>query len=297
MVQVTMPSDLDIYQDGNDPTEPGDIKINKGTLQDIHHCDALDDGTSIWSVHSGVGVTIALDTSVHVEGTGCIKVTVPSGITAIVKATKSAGSWDISLQKYLKVWLKRSSTVDYMILHFGEAAYDEQTSPDIHPIHSTVWSQKSWDISAIAVASRNAVTIFALEVSNIGSSERVINIDYVYADPGPSQIKAYDGDKTILVYPKFYVGTYTGDGFDDHRIDIPRKGIPDAIMTFMGSGTANAGMLWTSTMTVGNSQQIEGGAILTTGIKSVGDCYFTLGTHARVNKDTEPYHYMVWWAD
>ena len=70
MVSGTMPSDLSIYIDGNDPTEPGDIKVVKGSLLELDDCDS----NAAWSIVAGAGVTIteSQGPSGPHEGTGCL---------------------------------------------------------------------------------------------------------------------------------------------------------------------------------------------------------------------------------
>jgi hypothetical protein len=55
MVQTTIPDSLDITMSEEDPTEPGDIKIVRGTLLELDDCDA----DTQWSVESGGGFLLS----------------------------------------------------------------------------------------------------------------------------------------------------------------------------------------------------------------------------------------------
>lgn len=292
MVQATIPKNIELYADGTDP-DPMEVKVVKGALQDIHRCDAIDDGTAVWSVHSGAGVTIALDNSIVQEGTGSIKVTVPAGITAIIKCTKASGSWNLSSYKYLKVYLRKSTTITMGSVYFGEAAYNEQGQA--FSMGSNVWWQKNWDISGIAAASRDAVTIFA--VSATAGGPGYFWIDYVYADPGPSEIVGNDGDRRIRLYPKVYVGNYTGNG-TSQTITIPRKGTP--AMVFVketGSVGGPSAIWWHKDMTATYSEGFGGGNKVTNAITGVADGSFTVGGNAAVNTNGLQYNFFVLWED
>ncbi len=290
MVQGIIPSSTDVMMDGDAPTEPGDIKVVKGALLVLDACDA----TTQWSVHSGAGVTIELDNTIVYEGTGSIKVTVPPSTTAIIKATKAAGSWDLSSYNYLRVALRRAQA-GAMTAFFGEVAYNEQTSGSFGTIAANSWFQKSWDISGIAAASRNGVTIFAVSMLNASATEtRYFWIDYVFADPGPSAVRAFDGDRVINIYPKVYTSSYPGTGVAK-TITIPRKGTPSSVI-IQGAGHPS---FWKTT-SMGSTNSLElgaGAAFQTDRIIALGDCSFGIDTHNDVNQDTHTYHYMAFWDD
>jgi hypothetical protein len=225
------------------------------------------------------------------QGTGAIKVNIPHGITAIIKVTKSAGSWNLSTYKYLKVYLLSYATVTYNTLYFGEAAYNEQS----HAVGITgphYWYQAIWNISGIGSGDRDAATMFAISLTASGATSAMVWIDYLFADPGASQIKAFDGDRVILLYPKVYTGSYVGNG-GAQTIDIPRKGTPTAIRIIrLGS----YGCSWITGMTAGHSNK-EDGTNLTTGITAVADCSFSVGNAVCVNEAQETYYFIAWWDD
>ena len=287
-----MPADLGIFMDENDPTEPGDIKIVKGTVEILDDCDS----DAAWSVESGAGVTIEVDNSQVYEGTGSIKVTVPPSTTAVIKATKSAGVWNLTNYKYLRVFLYHG-TPGYMPncnLHFGEGAYNEQNF-GVFTLPFPCWVQKSWDISGIPVASKNEVTIFAVTLPNASAFfSHIVRIDYIFADPGPSQVKAFDGDRVILLYPKFYRGTYVGTGNDDLSVLIPRKGTPNRIDIVKDDGTNM--VTWIQGMDIGDSLRI-GAATITDGIKTISDGSFTVGVNATVNTNGDTHIFTCFWDD
>jgi hypothetical protein len=272
----------------DDPIEPGEIKVIKGTILELDDCDSI----TQWSVHSGAGVTIELDESQVYEGTGSIKVTVPVGITAIIKCTKSSGSWDLTTYKYLKVVLRAENATPNCNLYFGEAAYNEQNLGAF--TMSPSWVQKSWDISGISAASRNAATIFAVYIPNASGVVRTFHIDYVFADPGPSQVKAFDGDKVIQLYPKICTGHYHGTG-SPLTVTLNRKGTPSGILLLPNTGARDS-FAWQTEMG-GYAKNLSNSAIANTVITAVGDGYFTLGTNANTNTSTEIVSYIVMWDD
>ena len=296
MTQETEEESATMVEDENDPIEPGDIKIVKGTLEVLDNCDS----DAQWSVESGEGVTIEEDSSVVQEGSGSLKITIPPSTTAIVKLT--GGPWDLSALKYLKLWhfyygSGEGAGLGNAYLYFGEAVYNENVSSAF--FINNVWSCKSWDISEIPAANRNAVTQFAFKVvNNDATFPYDCWIDYVIADPGPSQIKAFDGDRVIQLYPKVYTSHYHATGDDDLAITIPRKGPPSRIQI---DGMVTRTVLWTTDMAAGHSKRMSNDTAdntdITDGIKSVGDCYFTVGTGAQVNTNGTIYHYTVWWDD
>lgn len=293
MVQVTVPKDLKIYQDENDPTEVGDIKLVSTSATELDDCDAI----TQWSVHSGAGVTVTLDNADVHEGTGSVKVFIPAGVTAIVKATKSSGSWDLSSHKYLKAWLKPSrGTLTSMYLHFGESAYDEQSTASFSMSANGAFQVKAWDISAIAAASRDGVTLFSIQATNGGSSPIYLNIDYVISDSGYSSIKAKDTDRVIQLYPKIFVGTYDGDGNDNKQIAIPRMGVPNVVRVMALQNTYPEVVKITG-MASARSKATDGTYLASDGIKSMADGYFTLGTNVWVNEAGKDYYFMVFWQD
>ncbi len=299
MAGTIIPADLEIDMDGTDPDQPGDIKIVKGTVLELDDCDA----TTIWTVQSGAGVTISLDNAKVREGTGSIKVNVPAGITAIVKATKASGSWDISLHNYLRFSLSQKggplTTMTGFKAYFGETAYNDQ-GPQALTAPGISWTDYGWLISGIAAASRNAVTIVAFEATApVGAS--FFNIDYVYAAPGPSKIKAYDGDATIQLSPKFQSGIYTATTEAPRTITLNKSGTPSHIRIqniTTGDATANDEVVWYSGMTQYYAAR-TGGAVApsTDMVIDVGDSYFTVATDDRVNQATKNYGYCVMWND
>jgi hypothetical protein len=228
MVQVTVPTDLGMFADENDPTEPGDIKVVSGSPVEINDCDSL----TGWEIVSGEGVSIQIDNGEVKEGTGSIRVYVPADVNAILKYTKPSGSFDISTQLYIKMWtylVTIGGPWENASLYalFGEAAYDEQ-GPQMMEA-SNLWLQPKWDISGIAAGSRDAVTQFGINLDNrTRTYAKYLYFDYIIADPGPSEIKAFDGDRVIRLYPKIYKGSYVGDG-TTQNVPLPRKGIPSRI--------------------------------------------------------------------
>lgn len=294
MVQITMPTDLGIYADESDPSVPGDIKIVKGAILVLDNCDAA----TQWSVHSGAGVEISLDQVNPIEGTGCIKVKVPPSTTAIVKATKASGSWNLSTYKYLKASLRTSPWLNNLggfVFYFGESTYNEQSSGGL-ATPGQAWSQRSWDISGIGSSGRDGVTIFAVAATNSYGGDAYFYIDYAYADPGPSEVKAFDGDRVIRLYPKVYYGTFIGDGTASLTIPLPRKGVPKKLEICKDGGAALC--FWMYYFSTGKSMSIGStNSWVSNGIQWVGDGEFNVGNFGAVNTNGSTHHFVAYWDD
>jgi len=296
MVQATTPENINLYQTTVDPTVPGDMMIIK-SVTELDNCDSA----AQWSVISGAGVTVSLDTSAPFEGSGCVDIYIPANTTAKVKCTKSSGSWDLSVFKYLRwnirnLWQQGQSIYAY----FGEVNYNEQTSPLIAPPGDFgAWYERWWNISGVAAGSRNGVTIFALQIQNVAAYPMHFYVDHLRADSGPSQIKIPDGDRLIILYPKVYPGSYTGNGADNTEIDIPRKGTPAIIFIKKYNDGTYPALWWHKSMPAGYSEPFGFMAVnaITTGIKWVMDGNFGLGTHALVNANGVQYNFFAIYED
>ncbi len=301
MTEATIPLSLDIFMDENDPTEPGDIKVVKGTLEVIDSCDSL----TGWSVESGVGVTIANDPVILMEGVASIKITVPPSTTGVILFTHAA-TVSLSGKNWLKFNLQRlafvghSTSITYHA-HFGEdgGAYTDQTMGNFTLASGNVWHEKSWDISAIANADKTTVKWFALNIQNSSATKYAYTLlDYIYGDPGPSSIKSNDGDRIINLYPKIYVGTYTGTNAHQ-TITIARKGTPAYIRTVCTTAV-EVPMTWMKGF--GEQAIIEDGAAswsaIGAGVHNVTDCSFDIPantTYCSTNGET--YVYLIMWED
>jgi hypothetical protein len=157
----------------------GDIKIVSGVGSGgpgvvIHDCDTI----TAWSVVSG-SPTISLEVLSQHQGVGCVKVTVPASATIIVKCTVSAK--DLSAKNKIKLFLRQYfNFLGSFTLYFGESTYNEQSKVIVNPSNS--WSDFEWDISDIAAASRNGVTLFGLGCTNTLDWPTPLYIDYIRAE-------------------------------------------------------------------------------------------------------------------
>ncbi len=279
---------------------PGEIKIVKGTPLNLHLCNALDDGTAVWSVHSGAGVTIALNTYYVVEGIGSVRVMVPASTTGVVKFTRSSGSWDLSSYKYLNfsimMWSPPAGTQQVNV-HFGESTYNEQNMGAFTCYPMQIFTDLSWNISAIDGASRDAVTIVAFTLPNTTAYVRYFLIDFVYVDPGPARILANDGDKEdINLYPKMYPSSYVGNA--THRtISIPRSGVPSLIIIIDDTNNPSTFAIWLKGM--GNKALQNDGTLLTDLLHNIQDGSFDLegGVGVALNTTAISYKFLAGWED
>lgn len=301
MVLGTVDKNVELFMDGTLPGT-GEVKVVKGTTQPIHNCDALaqDLGggiTATWSVVSGTGVTIAIDTSIVYEGAGSLKITAPNGVTAIVKCELSGGSLDISAQEYLKAKVKANQGLDQDYMYYGESAYTDNISPSMPSIPTGQWGEWSWDISDTGTypdSGQDAVTVFAFKVSAPLGGDLTFWVDLFFADPGPSQVAFNDGDRVGYVNPP-YVTSYTGTGVA-HNESISRKGTIKRVDIVRTDSLYNT-IMWMSGAPAGDSYNVSGGSRLTTAITAVGDGYITIGTDSNVNASGGNYLMTVFFED
>ncbi len=156
-----------------------------GSILEINDCDSLPNANGTWSVISG-NVSISLDTSRKLQGTGSIKVTISSDY-GIIAFTKATGSWDLSGSESIqfKIYREGGYWLGNQTVYFGEAFYNEQSNGigTGSQLQGGVWTPHTWDISDIAAGSRDAVTIIAFKLRGFDSpSYMTYNIDYIIAD-------------------------------------------------------------------------------------------------------------------
>lgn len=84
-------------------------------------------------------------------------------------ATRTISATDLSSYGTLSYWVRSDRTGSFMRFQFGESASSEQTN-SISINSANTWEQKTWDISAIAGASRDAVTKFAFYVTDASTN-------------------------------------------------------------------------------------------------------------------------------
>jgi hypothetical protein len=292
MVQAKMPSDLNIYMDENDPTEPGDIKVVRGTPLVLDNADSV----AGWSVVSGTAL-LALSSSPY-EGTGCVRVQVSGNGTVVIKTT--FGAQDLSAYKYVSSYIKKmvaaNLTVAVNIIDDGgDRGPDAPTS-----LTTNVWLQRQFNISSYTSAERNVVTAveFTFVITGMAGGPGWIFIDNVFADPGPSQLKHNDGDRVYIDSPKFYPGTY--EGTTAHKtVIIPRKGVPAYIRTIC-LDTDEIPVLWMKGFGELSMQDYAVGGWFAAGegIHNVVDGAFDLyGAAPGCNTNGQTYVFMVLYED
>ncbi len=138
------------------------------------------------------------------------------------------------------------------------------------------------------------MTLFAVKATNNGSGTNYFFIDYAFADPGPSEIEAFDGDRIIDIYPKFYPGSYVGNGQSSNTVTFARKGTPAMILLSRNGGTNL--YFWIKGMTSGYCHEIGAtNAWITTGITDVAEGGFYVGS--TINASDQTYVYGVLFED
>jgi hypothetical protein len=290
MVQAKMPSDLNIYMDENDPTEPGDIKVVRGTPLVLDNADSV----AGWSVVSGTAL-LALSSSPY-EGTGCVRVQVSGNGTVVIKTT--FGAQDLSAYKYVSSYIKKmvaaNLTVAVNIIDDGgDRGPDAPTS-----LTTNVWLQRQFNISSYTSAERNVVTAveFTFVITGMAGGPGWIFIDNVFADPGPSSVRAFDGDRVINIYPKILVDTFEATG-NAQIITFSRKGVP-AYIKVIDMDTPGVPILWMKGM--GETSYLMDGTATgwyaaNAGIHDVIDGSFSVA--AGVCPNAKTHLYTVMWED
>jgi hypothetical protein len=154
-VSETVISSVVIGSSESDPTNTGELSLVPGTTAVLSDCD----DTTGWTVHTGTGA-LSTETTLVKEGTGSLKYSAQIMEQFIILLTFAPT--DLSALDYITLWLRREGDINSSIwLYFGEAAYNEQ-SYNVTLANWGTWYQKTWDISGIAAASRNAVQYFAI---------------------------------------------------------------------------------------------------------------------------------------
>jgi len=88
---------------------------------------------------------------------------VPSSIDDTV--TKTVAATDHSASLSITFWVRSTTTGSVLRFEMGETTSSEQTYP-ITINAANTWEQKTWDISAIAAASKNAITKYAIRFTS-----------------------------------------------------------------------------------------------------------------------------------
>jgi hypothetical protein len=239
-----------LFLDSADPGV-GNIKIVGSTAVEINDCDAITN----WSIAGGAS-SFALSTGSGVEGTGCLIITVPASTTATL--TWNAGPINLGGCGWCRfyIYMKSESTFgthysthNHIHAHMGESdSYGIDLAQwDMTPADS--WVLKNWDLTGVAVASKDAITYWQIEIANQSSTKASkIYLDYVFGDPGSGIIKADDGGGVRQLFPKVYVSSYVGTG-GAQTISIPRAGTPCLILVICESATAEYPTVWMKGMT------------------------------------------------
>ncbi|MEO0166598.1 MAG: hypothetical protein ABIL39_10735 [candidate division WOR-3 bacterium] len=239
-------------------------------------------------------ISQALETVDYRQGKGSVKITIPPGIMALI--SKNFSELDISDYDFVKVMAKvsDSSSCAEERLWMGENYWNEQW--DIVNFKSN-WFDHTWNLANINANNRDDISWFAIQAYNSGSSSITLYIDFIRAaKKGQAKIVLPDG--VFCIFPKIYLGSYIGTGTDNRTISLPRKGIPAAVFIQRAAGSTSNAAVWRhKNNSSGESFRIEGGSLLTDGIKSFGDGYFTIGTNTRVNNSGDWFHYIVFYED
>ena len=178
--------------------------VPNATTLTIHNCDAVTDDIGIWSIVSGSGVTVTLETLIFSEGIGSIKMKIPQLRDGIIKFTNNSGYWDLNQKTYLKFKLYSTIALTNIYLYFGESAYNEQSTGPFS-INAGVWTEKIWDISAIDLTARDGVTIIGARVDN-----NQLLIKYLYID----DIRSDQSGQSYTDLERLYDWEVSGTGSD-----------------------------------------------------------------------------------
>lgn len=116
-----------------------------------------------------------------------LKLTQPS-LNDTVTLTKSAT--DLSAHTNIYFWVRSTLAGQTFRFQFGEASSSEQTY-NVTINTANTWEQKTWNISGISAASRDAVTKFAFQITN-STSAQTINFDLLNTNNIPPNVPIID---------------------------------------------------------------------------------------------------------
>jgi len=137
-----------------------------------------------------------------------------------VTLTKSAT--DLSAHTNIYFWIRSTVTGQTLRFQFGENSSSEQTY-NITINSANTWEQKTWNISGISAASRDAVTKFALQITNSASAQ-TINFDLLNTNNIPPNLPIIDSpsnnQSVDLSQPVNLVTHATDNDFDYLRYMI-----------------------------------------------------------------------------
>ena len=309
MVQVTVPSELDLLQSTEDPIDIGDIRVIGTAPVSITGCETTVGWTFLHGT-SEVNDVVSHIGTVY-EGNASLKIQFYRGSTIVFKYNDPTTDYNLSGQGYLKVALypQSISSSDNFTISFGESTYNEQNSTAFkRPLNQ--WTVHSYNISGIADADKNAVTSVGITYNPVTTAGilGILYIDAIKGYSGPSQVKAFDGDRVITMYPKVLHGLFTGNGTTDHTIFLSdtsdatvasRKGTPIHI-TVMGS-TKSSSIEWSPIHnTTGGAWSFKHTAaaheITAHGIVEVGEGYFVISS-SNTNVNNDLYSFTALYAD
>jgi hypothetical protein len=101
------------------------------------------------------------------------------------------GAVDISAKTYLKFWAKSNRVGTNFQIGFGEALVSEQLF-NVAITATNTWEFQTIDISAVPVASRNAVTKVGIKLTNL-DSPTIIHLDHIFTNVDEPIPKIYIG--------------------------------------------------------------------------------------------------------
>ncbi|MBU0847197.1 DUF2341 domain-containing protein, partial [Patescibacteria group bacterium] len=97
-------------------------------------------------------------------------------------ATLTTTAQDLSSYPNITFWVRSDRTGQFMRFEFGESASNEQTY-NITVNSADTWEQKTWDISGISGAARDAITKYAFRITN-DDQQSIIYFDDIQSDYG-----------------------------------------------------------------------------------------------------------------
>jgi len=127
-----------------------------------------------WTSSDLTNTVLSQETTTIKEGTGALKITCTTGLSTNDTVTDTITATDLTGHQIIDFWIRSTIAGQVITFGFGEAAYTENTKA-ITILAADTWQHEYYDISAIAAASKNAVTKIGFTINS--ASNPVIIID------------------------------------------------------------------------------------------------------------------------
>jgi hypothetical protein len=173
------------------------LNVVEGSGQDVATITDCESTTG-WSVESGAGVTI--DVGQPYEGTYSLKISIPTGVTAVVRYTP-ASTLDFTTRDILSWWIRRSNArmeATYTV-RIHDTVNGTSSVEKSRPYTADQWYRHSW------ITSGNDASVdyieFEITAKSTGSVNVFIDLVKQRTSTPPTRVVATFPGGTINMYP------------------------------------------------------------------------------------------------